>query len=147
MTTSTNRDQQVQQLREIITDINSGMLTTVDQNGQLHSCPMCKSGEISSDGALWFFSYTHSQKVNDIQHNQQVNVSFTSPDKQRYISVSGTAQLVTDRQKMQEKWQPELHTWLPKGLDEPDIILLKVNVNQADYWDSASSIQPQKIKL
>ncbi|MCG6136173.1 MAG: pyridoxamine 5'-phosphate oxidase family protein [Nostoc sp. LLA-1] len=147
MTTSTDRDQQVQQLREIIADINSGMLTTVDQNGQLHSCPMCKTGEISSDGALWFFSYAHSQKVNDIQHNQQVNVSFTSPDKQRYISVSGTAQLVTDRKKMQEKWQPELHTWLPKGLDEPDIILLKVNVNQADYWDSASSIQPQKIKL
>ncbi|WP_414566718.1 MULTISPECIES: pyridoxamine 5'-phosphate oxidase family protein [unclassified Anabaena] len=147
MTTSTNRDQQVQQLREIMADINCGMLTTVDQNAQLHSCPMCKSGEISSDGALWFFSYAHSQKVNDIQHNQQVNVSFTSPDQQRYISVSGTAQLVEDRNKMQEKWQPELHTWLPKGLDEPDIILLKVNVHQADYWDSASSIQPQKIKL
>lgn len=147
MTTSTDRNQQIQKLHDIFADINCGMLTTVDQNGNLHSCPMCRSGEISSDGALWFFTYAHSQKVIDIQHNQQVNVSFTSPEKQRYISVSGTAQLVTDRNKMQEKWQPELHTWLPKGLDEPDIILLKVNVHQVDHWDSASSIHPDHIKV
>ncbi|MBE9049430.1 pyridoxamine 5'-phosphate oxidase family protein [Nostocales cyanobacterium LEGE 11386] len=147
MTTSTDRDQQVQQLREIIADINCGMFTTIDQNGNLHSCPMCKSGEISSDGALWFFTYAHSQKVTDIQHHQQVNVSFTSPDQQQYISISGTAQLVRDRNKMQEHWQPELHTWLPKGLDEPDIILLKVNMNKADYWDSLSTIHPQIIEL
>ncbi|AHJ28064.1 pyridoxamine 5'-phosphate oxidase family protein [Nodularia spumigena CS-584] len=145
MTTSTDRGQQIQKLRELIADISCGMLTTIDQNGRLHSCPMYKSGDINSEGAIWFFTSANTQKADDIKRNQQVNVSFTSPDKQRYVSVSGTAELVKDRNKMQEQWQPELQTWLPKGLDEPDLVLLKVNIHKVDYWDSPSSIHPQTI--
>ncbi|WP_268793582.1 pyridoxamine 5'-phosphate oxidase family protein [Nodularia spumigena] len=79
MTTSTDRGQQIQKLRELIGEISCGMLTTIDQNGRLHSCPMYKSGDINSEGAIWFFTSANTQKVNDIQRNQQVNVSFTSP--------------------------------------------------------------------
>ncbi|MBH8576539.1 pyridoxamine 5'-phosphate oxidase family protein [Nostocaceae cyanobacterium CENA369] len=145
MTTSTDRDQQIQKLRELIADIDSGMLTTVDDNGSLHSCPMSTNGQITSDGVLWFFIYGSSHKATEIEHNQQVNVSFVSPDRQRYISVSGTAQLVKDRNKMQEQWKPQLQTWFPKGLDEPDIALLKVTMDKADYWDGQSSFKPQTI--
>ena len=145
MTTSTHHEQQIKKLRELIADINCGMLTTIDQNGRLHSCPMYKSGDINSEGAICFFTSANTQKVNDIKRNQQVNVSFTSPDKQRYVSVSGTGELINDRNKMQEQWQAELQTWLPKGLDEPDLVLLKVNIHKVDYWDSPSSIHPQTI--
>ncbi|MEA5515320.1 pyridoxamine 5'-phosphate oxidase family protein [Nodularia sp. UHCC 0506] len=145
MTTSTHHEQQIQKLRELIADINCGMLTTIDQNGSLHSCPMYKSGDINSENAIWFFTSANTQKVNDIKRNHQVNVSFTSPNQQQYISVSGTAELIKDRNKMQAQWQPELQTWLPKGLEEPDLVLLKVNIHKVDYWDSPSSIHPQTI--
>jgi general stress protein 26 len=147
MTTSTHREQEIDKLRQLIADINCGMLTTVDQHGNLHSCPMYKSGDISLDGAIWFFTSANTQKVNDIQGNSQVNISFTSHEKQRYVSVSGTAELVQDRQKMAEQWQPELQTWLPQGLEEPNLVLLKVNIHKVDYWDSAASIHPQTIAV
>ena len=43
-----------------------------------------------------------------------------------------------------EPWNPILKAWFPKGLDEPDIALLKVAVEQAEYRDTASSkmVQP-----
>ncbi|MBH8556158.1 pyridoxamine 5'-phosphate oxidase family protein [Nostocaceae cyanobacterium CENA357] len=147
MTTSTDRNQQIQKLRELIADIDCGMLTTVEEDGSLHSCPMSKNGEITSEGTLWFFIYRSSHKVAEIEHNQQVNVSFSSADQQQYISLSGTAQLVQDRDTMQEKWESKLQTWFPKGLDEPDIALLKVNINKADYWDSRTSFKAQTINL
>ncbi|MBE9200685.1 MULTISPECIES: pyridoxamine 5'-phosphate oxidase family protein [unclassified Nodularia (in: cyanobacteria)] len=149
MTTSTDHEQKIQQLRELIADIHCGMLTTIDQNSRLHSCPMYKSGDISDhgDGAIWFFTSANTQKADDIKRNQQVNVSFTSADQQRYVSVSGTAELIKDRNQMQQQWQPELQTWLPKGLDEPNLVLLKVNIHKVDYWDSPSSIHPQTIGL
>ncbi|BAZ54254.1 pyridoxamine 5'-phosphate oxidase-related FMN-binding protein (plasmid) [Nostoc sp. NIES-4103] len=147
MTTTTDQNQQIEKLCELIADIDAGMLTTVDDDGSLHSCPMLKNSDIDSDGVLWFFIYGSSHKATEISHNQQVNVSFVSPDRQRYISVSGTAQIVKDRNKMQEKWQPELQTWFPQGIDEPDIALLKVNINKADYWDNHSSYKPQTINL
>jgi general stress protein 26 len=108
---------------------------------------MSKSGEINSEPTLWFFTYAGSHKVTEIEHHEQVNVSFSSPEQQRYVSISGISQLVKDRNKMRELWKPELQTWFPKGLDEPDIALLKVNINQINYWDSASSFKPQTINL
>ncbi|MBW4564765.1 MAG: pyridoxamine 5'-phosphate oxidase family protein [Mojavia pulchra JT2-VF2] len=147
MTTSTDKNQDIYKLRGLIKDIESGMLTTIDEHGSLHSRPMAQSTEIQSDGTLWFFTNASSHKVFEIEHRQQVNVSFTSPNQQRYISISGIAELVKDRNKMQELWKPELQAWFSQGLDEPDIALLKVKINRADYWDSHSSFEAQSISL
>ena len=115
------------------------MLTTIDEDGTLHSRPMSTNGQVESDGTLWFFTYANSHKVTEVEQHQQVNVSFSAPSKQRYVSMSGTAQLVQDRNKIQELWKPELKAWFPNELDEPDIALLKVNVVKAEYWDAPSS--------
>lgn len=145
MIISTDSNQQLHQLDTLIKDIDSGMLTTVDEDGSLHSRPMFANSEVDSEGAIWFFTYASSHKVLEIQRHQEVNVSFSSPEQQRYISISGLAQLVTDRNKLQQLWKPELQTWFPKGLEEPDIALLKVNINMASYWDHRASFQPQRI--
>lgn len=147
MTTSTDRSHNIQQISQLLADIDSGMLTTVDDDGSLHSRPMSKSGTLDSEPTLWFFTYRSSHKVFEIEHNQQVNVSFSSYDQQRYISVSGTAELVKDPDKMQELWQPKLQTWFSQGLDDPDLALLKVNIHKVDYWDHQSSFSPKTIKL
>jgi general stress protein 26 len=147
MATSTDRAQEIKKLHELIKDIDYGMFTTVDDDGTLHSYPMSKSGEINSEATLWFFTYAASHKVTEIEHHDQVNVSFSSPEQQRYVSISGTSNLVKDHNKMRELWKPELQTWFPKGLDEPNIALIQVNVNQVNYWDSTSSFKPQKISF
>ncbi|QKQ74104.1 pyridoxamine 5'-phosphate oxidase family protein [Nostoc sp. TCL240-02] len=145
--TDTDRNQQIQKLHELIKNIDYGMFTTVNDDGSLHSYPMSKSNEINSEGTLWFFTYAGSYKVTEIEHHHQVNVSFSSPEQQQYVSISGTSELVKDHNKMRELWKPELQTWFPKGLDEPDIALLKVNINQVNYWDSTSSFKSQTISF
>lgn len=129
----------VKKLREIVKDLDFGMLTTVGENGELHSRPMSTNGDIEFDGDLWFFTYGRSHKVFEVQQEPKVNVSFSSPEKQRYLSMSGTAELVRDKAKIEELWRPVLKAWFPKGLDEPDIALLKVSVDRAEYWDSPGS--------
>ncbi|MDZ8186197.1 MAG: pyridoxamine 5'-phosphate oxidase family protein [Nostoc sp. ChiSLP02] len=147
MTTSTERGQEIGKLRELIKNIDYGMFTTVDSDGSLHSYPMSRSGDISSDATLWFFTYADSHKVTEVENYPQVNVTFVSPEQQRFVSISGSSQLVTDRNKMRELWKPELQTWFPKGLDESNIALLKVNIREVNYWDSVSSFKPQKISF
>jgi len=135
MTSTIEQSNQIQKLQELIKDIEYGMLTTMD-NGYLRSRPMVPMGTIDHEAALWFFTDAISHKVIEVEQQQQVNVSFSAPDKQRYVSLSGFAQLVRDRQKMQELWKPTLKAWFPKGLEEPNIALLKVTVEQAEYWDA-----------
>lgn len=147
MTDSQNRNQQIQKLRELIKDIEIGMLTTVDDDGTLRSRPMSTNSEVELNGDLWFFTYASSHKVTEIEHQEQVNVSFSAPHKQTYVSVSGQAQLVRDRKKMEQLWKPQLKAWFPKELDEPDIALLKVNVEKAEYWDAPSGFVANTIGL
>ncbi len=135
MTSAIEQSNQIQKLQELIKDIEYGMLTTLD-NGSLRSRPMASMGQIDSDAALWFFTDVSSHKVTEVEQKQQVNVSFAAPDKQRYVSLSGTAQVVRDREKMQELWQPTLKAWFPGGLEDPNIALLQVTVEQAEYWDA-----------
>jgi general stress protein 26 len=139
MATPQTQSDNLQRLREMVKDIDFCMLTTADENGDLHSRPMSANGEIDPDGDLWFFTGVSSHKVNEIAKLPKVNVSFADPDNQRYVSITGRAQLVRDRDKIEELWQPEFKMWFPEGKDDPEIALLKVHLEKAEYWDSPSS--------
>ncbi|WP_066380130.1 MULTISPECIES: pyridoxamine 5'-phosphate oxidase family protein [unclassified Anabaena] len=147
MANTTVQNQNIEQLRALMKNLNYGMLTTVNDDSSLHSRPMFVNRDIDSDGTIWFFTSSSSHKVIEIEHCQQVNVNFISPNQQQYISITGTAQIVKEPKKIQERWQPELKTWFPQGLDDPNIALLKVNINQVDYWEEASKFHPQTIVL
>lgn len=126
-------------LRELIKDIRIGMLTTVDQDGSLRSRPMAVQ-QVDGDESLWFFTRADSPKVDEVQQeDEHVNASFAEPKKNDYVSVSGTATLVHDKAKVKELWSEHLKTWFPKGVDDPQIALLKVKPDKAEYWDAPSS--------
>lgn len=132
------RNEEFQKLTELIKDIRVAMLTTADDDGTLRSRPMA-THEVESDADLWFFTQEHSAKVEEVQREHQVNVSYADSDKQRFVSVSGRAVLVTDPAKIRELWTPYLKAWFPKGIDDPELALLKVTVEKAEYWEGPSS--------
>jgi general stress protein 26 len=147
MANSSDRNEQIQKLRELVKDIKIGMLTTVDADGTMYSRPMGINREIDADGTLWFFTYASSHKVAEVEQHHQVNVSFSEPSKQQYVSISGQCKLVRDRSLIQELWKPQLQAWFPKGIDEPDIALLKVDIEKAEYWDTPNSFIAHSIGL
>ncbi|MFL5629037.1 MAG: pyridoxamine 5'-phosphate oxidase family protein [Ktedonobacteraceae bacterium] len=125
-------------LGEKIKGIRVAMMTTVGSDGTLRSRPMATLDR-EFDGDLWFFTYASAPKVGDVEQHQQVNISYVDPDDSRYVSISGRAQIVRDREKMEQLWKPFLKAWFPGGLEEPDLALLKVGVESAEYWDASSS--------
>ncbi len=139
MITTSTRDSDLETLREMVKDIDFCMLTTVDEKGDLHSRPMSSNGDIDPDGDIWFFTGVSSHKVSEVASAPQVNLSFADTKNQRYISVSGTAELVRDRKKIEELWKPEFRMWFPKGTDDPEVALLRVSLQKAEYWDNPSS--------
>ena len=129
----------LQKLRELIKDIDFCMLTTIDEHGDLHSRPMSSNGEIDANGDIWFFTALSSHKVSEVASSPKVNASFADPDNQRYVSITGVAELVQDRVKIDELWKPEFKIWFPEGKDDPEVALLRISLEKAEYWDSPSS--------
>lgn len=124
-------------LWNMIKGIGFAMLTS-DDGDVLRSRPMVASQK-EFDGNLWFFTRASSHKVDEVERDRRVNVSYADAGQQNYVSMSGNARLVRDKATIHQHWGEALRTWFPKGIDDPDIALLKVEVTQAEYWDAPSS--------
>ena len=146
MDNQADHNESIRKLGEMIKGIEFAMLTTAEADGTLRSRPM-RTQQADFDGDLWFFTRASAPKVDEVKQDQNVNVSYAAPDDQRYVSISGQAQLVRDRKKIEELWNPPLKAWFPKGLEDPDLALLKVSVEQAEYWDAPSSAMAHLVGL
>lgn len=138
MKTQPQADASMQKLAELIDQARIGMLTTEEEDGSLRSRPLATL-EMDSQGKLWFFTALSSGKVGEIDQHRKVNVSYANLGKQDYVSVSGHARLLRDPEKMKALWTPWIEPWFPEGLKDPDLALLEVTVDEAEYWDAPAS--------
>jgi len=134
----------IKKLGQLIEDIQFAMLTTAEPDGTLRSRPMATHQDHNQpgkefDGVLWFFTHAATGKVDEVKQDQHVNLAYSSPEKSKYVSVSGIATLVRDKVKAKELWDPKYKAWFPDGLDDPDLALLRVDVTKGEYWDTPGS--------
>lgn len=129
-------DPQVKQFADLIKDIRVAMLVTVSTGNVIHSAPLINQG-LDAEGNLWFLVSKNSQKVQDIGFNSHVNLTFASSGK--YVSAPGTAEFVNDDfDKVLQLWTKSYETWFPKGPNDPNIQLLKVEIETIEYWEGHS---------
>jgi general stress protein 26 len=127
----------IAKLNELIKGIDFAMLTTIRANGSLHSCPMYTEA-VNDDGTLWFFSNNYSEKVEAIKVDPRVNLAYSDPVAGRYVSVSGHAEPVRDHVRTKRLWSSRYDPWFAKGLEDPNLILLRVRIRSVEYWDESA---------
>ena len=129
----TQTSPEVTKLAELAKDIKIAMLTTLDEQGNFVARPMAQQ-EVEFDGDLWFFAERDSSLVGEIARNPQVGVTLSSADT--WISINGTAEAVDDVAKAKELWNAWVEAWLPQGPEDPNVLLVKVTGQTAEYWDT-----------
>ena len=48
--------------------------------------------------------------------------------------------MVEDEKMVQKLWRPELKSYFPKGLEEADLALLRVDIHHAEAWDADTKL-------
>jgi len=81
-----------------------------------------------------------SPKVAEIALDPRVNVAYASPSKNTYVSVAGRARVVDDRAKIEELWSPAMKLFFPGGKDDPNLRLIHVRADSAEYWDGPGTL-------
>ncbi len=135
-TTSSLDDKQ--KVWELIKDIKIALMVTTGDGGQMRGRPMAALNK-DFNGRLWFASREHAPKLDEIEGNAHVLLAYSEPKSQDYVSVAGHASIHRDTSKMKELWSEGLRVWFPKGPDDPELALICVEVDSAEYWDSPSS--------
>jgi general stress protein 26 len=134
-------------LWELVKDIQFAMFTT-RADGRLRSRPMTtQNSEVDERASLWFFMSRGSEAVNDIGADPVVNVAYADPGRDAYVSISGEAAVVEDRGKKEQLWSKLAEAWFPGGADDPDLALVEVRIEDAEYWDVKESKVTQLFKM
>ena len=127
----------IEKLNELISNMDTAMLTTVDKSGDLHSRPMITQTQ-EFTGELWFFTEYPTDKTSEIESNPDVNVSYSANNT--YVSLAGRARVVHDDKKKKELWTDNLKVWFENGPEDNNVALIHFIGRTAQYWDSPSNI-------
>lgn len=127
-----------EKIAALVKGIPIAMMMTVAKDGTISSRPMGVQDK-PFDGTLWFLTRATSEKVDEIEQDQHVTLSFAEPSESKYVVLKGRASVSRDRAKVKELWSPMYKAWFPKGEDDPEIAVLRVQVDEADYWEASSS--------
>jgi general stress protein 26 len=128
-----------QKVWELIQGIHIAMLVTQDETHKLLARPMAAANRDFNDGTLWFFAREGSPKLDELAESRNVLLAYAHPGKQDYVSLAGKARVMRDQKKVRELWSEAARVWFPKGPEEGDIVLIAVDVETAEYWDSPSA--------
>jgi general stress protein 26 len=133
-----NGDQGMAKIAELVKGIRIAMMTTVARDGSMSSRPMAVQDE-PFNGTLWFLTRRSSEKIEELEGDHHITLSFAEPKDSKYSSLKGIASFSHDPAKVDDLWNPMYKAWFPKGKNDPEITVLRVEVREADYWEASSS--------
>jgi len=128
-------------LYQHIDDIEIAMMTTRRSDGHLVSRAMATQKR-ASGADLWFVTSDGTPKIQEIEGDPHVNLSYYKDRTREWVSVSGMATLSRDRGKIRELWAPDWALWFPKQddprhgtADDPRMVLIGVQVHAAVFLE------------
>jgi len=126
-------------LRKIVNAAQTAFFVTHTPEGTLHGRPMA-TAEVAEDfDALWFSTSRVSGKIHDLRADAKVFLGYSNSSGSEWASVTGRATVINDREKIRELWSPFWKTWFD-GPDDPNLVLIKVTPESAEYWDTGSRV-------
>jgi general stress protein 26 len=135
-------------LVELLEDLPIAMFTTFGADGP-RSVPMARQ-EVEPDAEMWFITARDTAHVDELEAHPEVALTFSARDS--WVALTGRATLVEDQAKLRELWNTFAEAWMPEGPEDPNAVLIRVDVERAEYWDTpggkvASLVSFAKTKL
>jgi general stress protein 26 len=108
------------------------MVTQFD--GGLRGRPM-QARPDREEGLIWFLTDVRASKDDEIEAWPDICLVFVEPKEKVYLSVSGRAEVVDDREKTRLLWDDEQQAWWPGGPDDPNVRVVCVVPELLEFWD------------
>lgn len=128
---TTNDTLTQQDVVEKLRDAELVMLTTARPDGTLLSHPMTIQS-VSEDADIWFFVSLEGGQAEALRSGPHVNLSVAETGS--WLSVAGHARFVEDPALVEQLWNDQARAYFPGGKDDPDLGLLRVSGDSAQFW-------------
>jgi general stress protein 26 len=139
-------DSQIDHIWTLAEQIGSCMLSTMLPQGGIRARPMHALTD-RDGGCFWFVTDERGAKDDEIRTSPDVCLAFADTKSNTYLSITGRAELFQDAVKAKELWSSEAQTWWPKGPGDPNVRVMRVLPDHAEYWDTRGNSITVALKL
>ena len=140
----------IEELYSLVEGIDIAKLTSRNFDGTLVSRPM-STQEKRPRVDFWFVTSTETHKVDEIEAQPEVNLAYYNNKSREWVSVSGTARIITDRDLIRTLYKPDWKAWFGDeggnrngGPSDPRLVLIEVEAHEATYLKSN---EPRAVQL
>lgn len=141
-----SNEEAIKKFKKLVEEVRICMFITNTRDEHEHTRPMA-TVEVDNEGTLWFFTDIRSIKVEEVETDREVHLTFAHPGKESYLDLWGNSSISTDRQLMKEKWSPVVKAYFPNGVEDPNLALMKVVPTEVYYWESETGKMMQFLKM
>jgi len=123
----------------LISDIPVAMVVTHEGQGQhMRARPMAMR-PARAEGAIYFLTDVDAPKAEEIRSNESICLALADNKSQKYVSITGHAELIDDRDRVGEIWSVYDKAFWPDQND-PRIRVLRVTPESAEFWEGAGMV-------
>lgn len=117
-----------------IHDIKHAMLVTKGHSFIARPMLTVTGDGEKTDECLYFFTVYDSNKVEEIEEDPAVLVTYSDPGNIDHISINGHAKILFERANLEKYWEKVNEVFFTDGLDTPNLCLIEVRIKHIEAW-------------
>jgi len=121
-------------IKELAESIDHAMMATDLKSEPFHVVPM-STKKVDDDGNIWFLSDKNSTHNQNIERQNRAQLIYADKGNFEFLTVYGRASISSDRNKIKDLYGSGDDAWF-EGLDDPNLTAIKIEPDDAHYWDT-----------
>lgn len=101
-----------------------------------HSEPMTAQLDRDAHHTIWFFT----SRTNRIAAGGKAMGQFSSKGHDVFACLAGNLVEETDRARFDKHWSNAIEAWFPNGRNDPNILMLRYEIGDAEVWTADPGI-------
>lgn len=97
-----------------------------------NAVPMTAQMDKDADSAIWFFT----TRDHTLANGGPSTATFAGKGHEMFARFSGTLTEETSRERFDKQWSKIVEAWFPGGKDDPNLLMLRMDLGQAEIWNS-----------
>jgi len=94
--------------------------------------PMTAQLDEDANNAIWFFT----TRDHTLAAGGASTATFAGKGHDIFARFSGTLTEETSRERLDKQWSQIVEAWFPGGKDDPNLLMLRMDLGQAEIWNS-----------
>ena len=86
----------------------------------------------NANSAIWFFT----KRDHQLARMGPAVCTFGSKDHKIFARFQGSLSEETSRDRLEKEWDRQTAAWYDQGKDDPNLLMLRMDLGDAEIWDS-----------